>query len=423
MVLIASCFSPVLQGYYYTFGGVLALRVFVELGLSNVIMQFASHEWSRLRLDSQGRITGESGALSRLVSLGRVAFGWYLLAGIILALAVGIGGYLFFLEAADSGVNWVGPWIALCGLSGINLWFVPVWSLLEGSNQVGAVYAFRLTNAIVTNSATWIAVLMGAGLWAGAASAATGIAWSIVFLYWRHWPFFQVFHTAIMGPRVSWRYDVWPFQWRIALSWLSGFFIFSLFTPMMFHYHGAIIAGQMGMTWGAVSLLGAMSGVLTGAKVPRFGILIARREYTELDHLFFRVAGASIGVLVLGAIAVWLVTYSLYVLHHPFSTRLLPPLPTGLFLVGQVFMCSSSPLAAYLRAHKREPFLQLSVVSGVLVGLLTWLLGSRFGATGAGLAYFVVSAFFVLPYGVWIWRRSRVAWHSSSVDCTIRSCV
>lgn len=34
--------------------------------------------------------------------------------------------------------------------------------------------------------------------------------------------------------RVSWKTEIWPLQWRIALSWLSGYFIFQLFTPILF---------------------------------------------------------------------------------------------------------------------------------------------------------------------------------------------
>src|SRR3990172_2856854 len=53
-ILIATKFTPELQGYYYTFATILALQVFVELGLGTVIVQFASHEWSKLNLDKSG---------------------------------------------------------------------------------------------------------------------------------------------------------------------------------------------------------------------------------------------------------------------------------------------------------------------------------------------------------------------------------
>ena len=44
LVLMTRCLSPEQQGYYVTFGSVLATAVFFELGLALVLMQFASHE-------------------------------------------------------------------------------------------------------------------------------------------------------------------------------------------------------------------------------------------------------------------------------------------------------------------------------------------------------------------------------------------
>jgi len=70
LVIIARCFTPAVQGYYYTFASILALQVFAELGLGQVIVQFASHEWAHLHLDAAGRIEGDEQAKARLLNLG-----------------------------------------------------------------------------------------------------------------------------------------------------------------------------------------------------------------------------------------------------------------------------------------------------------------------------------------------------------------
>jgi len=51
VLLIAMRFSPEIQGYYYTFGSLVALQVLFEMGLGQAIIPFASHEWSSLSLD------------------------------------------------------------------------------------------------------------------------------------------------------------------------------------------------------------------------------------------------------------------------------------------------------------------------------------------------------------------------------------
>lgn len=57
---IARYLSPEEQGYYYTFGSIVALQVFFELGLTGIITQFVAHEASHLSWN--GRVfVGEEG--------------------------------------------------------------------------------------------------------------------------------------------------------------------------------------------------------------------------------------------------------------------------------------------------------------------------------------------------------------------------
>src|ERR1035437_6905168 len=76
MLVITYWLTAVEQGYYYTFSSALALQVLVELALPSVIIQVASHEWAFLKRESDGRISGDSRALSRLVRLLRFALKW-----------------------------------------------------------------------------------------------------------------------------------------------------------------------------------------------------------------------------------------------------------------------------------------------------------------------------------------------------------
>ena len=96
LIFIASFLTAEIQGYYYTFYSLIALQTFVELGFFIVITQFASHEWSKLKLNNEGIIEGDSVALSRLVSLGRLVAKWYFFTSLIFIVVVGIVGFVFF---------------------------------------------------------------------------------------------------------------------------------------------------------------------------------------------------------------------------------------------------------------------------------------------------------------------------------------
>lgn len=412
-LLIATQFTSELQGYYYTFGSILALQVFVEMGLGTVIIQFASHEWSKLSFDKDGHISGDREALSRLISLANIAFKWYLSGSVIVILGLGIGGYIFFNSHAST-VNWTLSWLTLCLLTGLTISLVPVWSLLEGCNQVANVYTYRFWLGLLATISIWLAIISGAELWTASISTLVNLVGTGIFLGRNYRHFFKtLFFSKPDALRIEWRGEILPMQWRIALSWICGYFAFSLFTPVLFHYHGPVIAGQMGMTWSLLSALSSISKIWVSTKAPQFGIHIARREFKTLDKLFFSVFKVSTAVIISGACAAWIAIYVLNLLKHPFSLRLLPPLPVGIFLIATIAQITVTPLAIYLRSHRKEPLMGLSVIQGTLTGLTTIILGKLYSVTGVSLGYLGV-ILFLSPFTIMIWFRCRRDWHSGS---------
>lgn len=410
-LLIAEFFSPEMQGYYYTFSSVLAFQVFAELGLGTVLTYYASHEWSKLALDRHGRVIGDAGALSRLTSLGWFALRWYVAAGAAMTLVLVIGGFGFFAMAGDQVFPWKAPWIVLCVVAGLTLCVVPIWALLEGCNQVSNVYTYRLIQFVAIGVAAWVAIYLGAGLWVASISGITGLLATMVPIGRRYGGFIRtILLSQPKGPRLNWRTDILPMQWRIALSWVSGYFVFSLFTPVLFHYQGPVVAGQMGMTWALVGALMAVASSWVTPKAPTFGILIAQQKYSELDRQFRRIAAIVLAVTALGALAIWTLVFILNQLHHPFATRLLPPGSTGYLLLATIIVSASLPMATYLRAHKKEPLLALSVTSGLLTGIVVVILGKYYSAEGVAVGYLVVTAA-LTPFVALIWYRRRDEWH------------
>ena len=412
ILLIAALFSPEMQGYYYTFNAVLALQVFAELGLGTVITYFASHEWARLALDGRGRVVGDADALSRLRSLARFALKWYCVAGVVAVLALGSGGLAFFGAGGDAPFSWKSPWIVLCVVTGLALAMTPIWALLEGCNQVAGVYTYRFVQSLALSLATWAAMTSGAGLWAASIGAAAGLLAAITLIGRRHGPFIAaIFLARPTGPRLMWRSELLPVQWRIALSWISGYFVVSLFTPVLFHYQGPVVAGQMGMTWALAGALMAVASSWVTPKAPRFGILIAQQNYQELDRLLWRITAVVLAVTGVGALGLWAVVLALSELYHPFANRLLAPAAAGYLLLATCIMSASLPMSTYLRAHKKEPLLALQLVGGLVTGVAIVVLGKHYSAEGMAIGYLAVTAVMTPSVAV-IWRRRRAEWHA-----------
>ena len=417
-ILIAFKFTPQLQGYYYTFGTLLSLQVFVELGLGTVIIQFASHEWSKLSLTNKGEINGNSDALIRLGNLFMIGIKWYLIGALILFLGLSFGGIYFFTTSQNDSVKWVLPWLSLCLFTGLSISIVPIWSILEGCNQVSKLYTYRFFQGLITSISMWVALFFGAELWTTSVSGIMTLIFGGIFIRQKYWNFFKsLIRNSIDGEQLTWRKDVLPMQWRIAVSWISGFLAFGIFTPVLFKYQGSVIAGQMGMTWTVIGVISALSAAWISPKVPRFGILIAQKKYIELDSFFWKVTKISITVSVIAGVIIGVIVYLLNYFNNPltqrFASRMLLPLPLSIFILAQIISTLSTPFSAYLRAHKKEPLMVISLIYGVLIGLSTFILGRYSSVLAVAIGYLVCNIL-IIPFIFLIWHRYSIIWHTKT---------
>jgi len=416
-LLITLYFTPEVQGYYYTFASIIAFQIFAELGLGQVILLFASHEWAELGLDADGRIVGNPDALSRLASLHRFAVAWYLGAAIVLIAGQYIGGIWLF-SASHSTVEWRAPWIALCLVSSGIFMVIPIWSLIEGCNQVAEVYRFRFGEAIVFTVFLWIAIVARMSLWVPVVGSAAKLVYNLWYLAAHKRNFIASLRAATIKARIKWG-EIWQLQKRFALSWISGYFIFSLFTPVAFRYQGPVIAGQVGITLAMTRLLYSLSGAWLATRLPSFGVAIARRDYARLDKMALRAGLLTIGTAVVGAVSLWSGLYLMSIFYARFAVRFLPLFPTGLFLAASVMIIATLPISSYLRAHKQEPMMGISVLGAVLIGLSTWFFGKTVGVNGMGMGYLVINSLVMLPGSILICQRCRAEWHTPAQSAVL----
>ena len=414
MLIIASRLTAVEQGYYYTFSSVLALQVFVELGLVTVIVQVASHEWAFLHCDNSGKICGNERALSRLSSLLNFALKWYAASGLIVMLGLGVGGYYFLAAKPHPEINWQLPWFSLSGVAGLALMMSPVLSVIEGCNQVGSIYRLRFLQGILSSSAVIISIVLGLGLYALAIAASIRLLCGMLFIVIEHRTIIHQLLFSRISEHIHWQAEVWPFQWRLGISSLSGYFVFWLFTPVMFYYQSPQVAGQMGMTLTMLAVIEATSFAWINTRMPQFGVLIAQRKYDELDQLFRRLLRITFSVAGTLSLLLICLIYWLQSSQWPIRDRILPLLPTVFFITQRLTNVAISAMAFYLRAHKREPMMMISVTSAILTGACTVLLGRYYGAIGAAIGYAVVTVLWVLPATRHVFHVCSQRWHAAA---------
>jgi hypothetical protein len=398
--------SPVQQGYYFTFASVLALQIFFELGLNQIVMQLVSHEVAHLTETADGRLTGQESHLGRLSSLARLISGWYSVAAILFALVGGVAGAVFFMQKGTEPMSvWLGIWVVLVGVTAANLWLSPGLAVMEGCGKVGQVARLRLVQSVLGYAILWATLLSGAGLWAATAvpivSAACTGYWLKAHGNMLRWLSGRV---IVVKNQLSWRTDVLPLQWRIALSWASGYLIFNLFTPMVFSRHGAIEAGRLGMALTVFSAISTIGMSWINAKAPNFTMHIARGERRELNilfkSLFFR--ATLITALISGGVV--LVAWHLNKYGLGIMIRIASPEVLAVLAVVTVVNSVVYALAIYMRAHREEPMLTQSIVSGILVALAVYWC-SKTSVFSMMISYMIVVFFVSLPWTIWLFSR------------------
>jgi hypothetical protein len=411
--LIARFLSAAEQGYYYTFGSLVAMQMIFELGFSFVILQMASHERARLSISADYEIAGDPVAHARLASVIQKSVRWYSVAAVLLAATLVPVGFYFFSTHQHEGpaVFWRFPWCLAALMAALNFQVDPLLSFLEGCGYVSDVARLRFMQSVTGSLLAWGALASHHGLFAPSMMLLGMASTALIWLAGKHKLLLGLLRYHSGTDRIRWTEEVWPFQWRIAVSWFCGYFIYWFFNPVLFAYRGPVEAGQMGMTLSLVNAVQNIAVSWVSTKSAPFGAWIARKEYGTLDRTFFQALRQTFAVSLAGALTAWLGCIFLNVAHLRFAQRLLDPFSLGLLLIymmGNVIIFAE---AFYLRAHKKEVLFINSVVGAVTVTITTLTFGRYYGARGIAISC-CVGNIFGLVWATYKFRKYRRLWHA-----------
>ncbi|MDQ2832348.1 MAG: hypothetical protein M3Y50_01115 [Acidobacteriota bacterium] len=414
LALIAHFLSPAEQGFYYTFGSLVALQIVFELGFSFVIQQMASHERAVLTITADHQVSGDPVAHARLASVLQKSVRWYSAAAVLMGCGLIFAGLHFFAAhrvGEPGSVHWRAPWCCVALAATLTFQIDPLLAFLEGCGYVAHVARLRLTQAATGSVLAWLALISHHGLFAPAmlilGTASTGLFW----LHSRRHLLLALLRHDPGEHRIRWMTEVWPFQWKIAVSWISGYFIFQLFNPVLFAYQGPVAAGQMGMSLNLATALQAVAISWVNTKSAPFGALIARKQYAQLDRVFFRSVLQSLGVSTTGAVVILLGVVWLNFARMSFAHRVLKPGALALLFLATIVNLAVFSQALYLRAHKQEKFLLNSLLTATLVVCSTLFFGRFYGATAMIAGYLAVVVTVSLGLGTLTFHKYRRLWH------------
>jgi hypothetical protein len=412
VLMIAHFLSAVEQGYYYVLLSLVSLQVIFELGFSTVIQQLAAHESIHLVSAEFGTLTGSPVAHARLASVLQLIVRWYSRAALLMALCLLAGGWLFFLhrQSAADHVAWQLPYCLAVVACAATFLLVPFHSFLDGCGEVRAVAAMRFRENAAALIMAWSAMLLHHGLYAPAMVIAGEAVVGGHFVWrYRRLLYGLYFHPSSQYA-VSWGEEIFPFQWRIGVSWLCAYLTAQAFIPLLFTLRGPVEAGQMGMSLSVTVFMSYLLLSWISTKATPFGQMVASRNFTGLDRLFFHSFRLSLTFLVLLSLTAWIGIVAMQTWFPKLAVRLVNPTVFLLLLFAMLGNYVIQSLAIYLRSFKREPFLGIYMATALISLSAVLLTAKRWGTMGVAISYSLCIGVFgvIAAILVFQWHRQRL---------------
>ncbi|WP_333494601.1 hypothetical protein [Kluyvera sp. CHPC 1.251] len=408
VLMIPTFLSASEQGYYFTFSSIIGMQIFFELGFNFVITQMISHKMAHVHL-ANNRLSGNKKDINDIYHLVSLLLKWYSVISILFFVIVFcIGLYFFEQHGSLPKGEWLMAWLLIVLFSAVNLFLSPFLSVLEGMGLVGKVAQMRLMQSVVGFIILSGLFLMHFRL--NSLPAITGCAalFSLVYL-------FLYYDKILFKPikekkeieqedKISWRRDILPFQWKIAISWLSGYFIFQLFNPLIFAHQGPVEAGKVGLSLTIFTTILTLSISWVNAKVPLIAQSIARGDKAKVNPLFRKLMLKSVCINILGSLS-FIIAVLILKHYHVYITERLVDVKTLCLLlfiniINHIVFCC----AAYMRAHKTEPLLYSSLATGVIVGISVYFT-SKYSVFYTMLAYLLTLAIVCMPWTLMLFRK------------------
>ena len=420
---LSSCFTlwlilhntqPVEQGVFYTFTSLANLQMFFELGLSFVILQTTSHYFKDLKWGPHGAVLGLQKAQDILWAFAQKAVRIYAaLAGSFILVMLPLGLWFFHDTSAMAIKSIPISWGLLIFGMAIHLLCSPLVAILEGSGKVTEIYRLRLRQLILANIVAWSVSYVTNVLFIIVVNSWITTATTVFWLVKTHRKFLLLVMSAVFKSLpFSWLHEIWPMQWRIALSWVSGYFLTQLFTPLLYHYQGAVVSGQMGICLLLANMLGLFSITWVTIRSPKMGALAAHADHKNLDKIFFIAFWQSVVIFMLGAIT--MLSLAAFFHGQALLARFLPWPEMALLLLAFFFVHIIGVLSLYLRAHRIELFAPLSVIGAALITVSAWFGAVYYGSLGVTLSILIVNACYGFPSALWLWIKFKRKWRDNN---------
>lgn len=376
LILVPLYLTTEVQGYWYTFISLAALAVFADMGFSSILLLFASHEFAHLKFNDDKTLTGKKEHLIRLATLGKFATKWSCIMSLLAFPIVLLIGY-FFLDNRESDIDWQLPWL-LYGIASILVFLNSmVLSFIEGCDSVGDVQKIRFYVSLTSAIVTALLLITGEGLYSLALALLCGGLIGSTLIFARYKKMILQLYKISNDNKHPWAPEIFPLIWRFSISWISGYFILSVFTPLAFHFYGPVNAGQVGFSMAICVAMFSISNIWLSIITPKLNMYAAQNKIKELNKAFRKGVLLATTTYILGA-ATLIVALSVINGHPLLENRITTKLSLLTLSSGWLIQLIINALAIYMRSYKKEKLVIVSIFNGTYVTITTLIIAKYF---------------------------------------------
>ncbi len=397
MILIAHFLTEETQGYWYSFISICAMSVFADLGFTAILLQFAAHELKNLKIVNGKFLIKDNedeSAIKKLGSLFNFSSKWVFLTVIVVYPIIYLVGF-FLYTSKHTEVGWQIPWLIYIFFSAVYFYCQSLLSFVEGCNQVAKVQIIRFISGAVNSASIAIALIFHCNLFALALSTAFSALVLLILMILKYTNFFRQLTYLTKDYHHNWKESIFKLLWKYAITFSSGYLVFQIYTPLAFSQFGAEYAGKIGLTMSIMMAGFTISNIWLTSRSPQLNALTAAMDWRNLDILFKKRFISGLFVLLTG-LGCFLILAFLFNDTIGFFKRILPMVPLTMITSAWVIQYIISGMATYMRLHKEEPIVDISIaVSIVTVG--TTLLLVKYCDKNWMFLGFLVVQIIVLP--------------------------
>ena len=388
--LVVMLLTPVGQGFYYTFGSLVAALALFEFGSGAALSQL-------LGAGKDGPPSARYG-LKAVYSAGLL---WNRSAVAAFIVVGSVGGSWLLVQSAESGGPVLFPWFGFLVLSAAQGLLAPKFAVLQANQELARYWLNRVAFHWIYSVALWVSLTSGFGLWSLVAAASAGLVWSSAFLAVNR-RFLALSGTADSAVIPRWkvfRSRLWPLQWRLGVGWFSVTFALAWLTPIAMFHSGALAAAQMGLTAVLALVIFAFGTNWLGPDEPHFARLVASGDTVEFDREYrARFVKALAATAALAGLAITGIALARWIFPSMVN-RVLPPGDSAVLLLGVLTVVAIRNLGTYCRAHCTDPTAVPLAVGSLGALSCAGLLGGR-GTIWIASGYCVGMTCIALPFAL-----------------------